>query len=541
MSRRLSQEEFIRRVMEQNEYVRNGEIEILGEYVNQRTPIKCKCYTHNKEWNAYADHLYIGGGCRLCGRDSANKLRVIPYDEFIKKVLINNNLVKNGQIEIRGEYRGMHTRIECKCYLHDIVWHPTAYDLAHGCGCPECAKHRIQNAQKCDHDQFVEKLENLNNGFTIIGTYVNSQTPVRFRCSKGHIWSAKPNSILNGSGCPVCAGRQVLVGYNDLFTTHPDIARLLKNPEDGYTHTYGSHEKVDFICPDCGNIVCKSIKDVCKLGYIVCKKCSDNISWPNKFARAILDRCNVYNIEYEWNPDWLKPYWFDNKFITDDGQIIVLELDGMLGHGKNVFGKKEKDTNGLERDKEKDKRAAEHHVQVIRIDCCYNSESRFEYVKQHILDSELGNILDLSGIDWISCNAEALSSLVVKSANLYNNGYAIFEIADSLGYCRATIKNWLKQATEIGLCQYDVAEARRRGRKVLYTSINQYTLDGTYVAIYNSMADASKTTDILYNDIWCCCKHIKYHQSAGGYLWFYSDDLNQPDKTKIISNNIKLM
>lgn len=33
-----------------------------------------------------------------------------------------------------------------------------------------------------------------------------------------------------GKRCPVCAGKKVLVGYNDLWTTHPEIAKLLKDP-----------------------------------------------------------------------------------------------------------------------------------------------------------------------------------------------------------------------------------------------------------------------------------------------------------------------
>lgn len=33
-----------------------------------------------------------------------------------------------------------------------------------------------------------------------------------------------------GKRCPVCAGKKVLIGYNDLWTTHPEVAKLLKDP-----------------------------------------------------------------------------------------------------------------------------------------------------------------------------------------------------------------------------------------------------------------------------------------------------------------------
>ena len=41
----------------------------------------------------------------------------------------------------------------------------------------------------------------------------------------GHEWRAKIYSRHNGRQCPVCAGRQVLAGYNDLETVSKELAR----------------------------------------------------------------------------------------------------------------------------------------------------------------------------------------------------------------------------------------------------------------------------------------------------------------------------
>lgn len=38
------------------------------------------------------------------------------------------------------------------------------------------------------------------------------------------------SDLKRGSRCPVCAGKKVLIGYNDLWTTHPEIAKSLKYP-----------------------------------------------------------------------------------------------------------------------------------------------------------------------------------------------------------------------------------------------------------------------------------------------------------------------
>lgn len=44
-------------------------------------------------------------------------------------------------------------------------------------------------------------------------------------CSKGHSYESSINSRnIQKTGCPYCAGQKILAGYNDLATTHPEIA-----------------------------------------------------------------------------------------------------------------------------------------------------------------------------------------------------------------------------------------------------------------------------------------------------------------------------
>lgn len=68
-----------------------------------------------------------------------------------------------------------------------------------------------------------------------------------WKCEKGHEWETSPNSLKRNIVCPVCNGRQILAGFNDLATTHPDIAaqwnatRNILLPSEV---TYGSKLKV---------------------------------------------------------------------------------------------------------------------------------------------------------------------------------------------------------------------------------------------------------------------------------------------------------
>ena len=52
---------------------------------------------------------------------------------------------------------------------------------------------------------------------------------VWWKCSLGHEWEASPNSRKYGVGCPYCANRKILRGFNDLATIHPALAAEWNN------------------------------------------------------------------------------------------------------------------------------------------------------------------------------------------------------------------------------------------------------------------------------------------------------------------------
>jgi hypothetical protein len=47
---------------------------------------------------------------------------------------------------------------------------------------------------------------------------------LRWKCDNGHAWITTPNKRSNGRGCPICSNKKTLAGYNDLATTHPELA-----------------------------------------------------------------------------------------------------------------------------------------------------------------------------------------------------------------------------------------------------------------------------------------------------------------------------
>ena len=55
------------------------------------------------------------------------------------------------------------------------------------------------------HDDYVAEVVAINSGIEVVGKYVGNKVAISHRCAKGHEWQAKPNSILSGKGCLICA------------------------------------------------------------------------------------------------------------------------------------------------------------------------------------------------------------------------------------------------------------------------------------------------------------------------------------------------
>ena len=188
MGKRLTHEEFMKKFYAKNKSAEN--IEILGEYVNSRTKIKCKCKIDGYEWEATPNSLLSGRGCPKC----SGKVR--KNTEYF----INEMKEINDNIEILGEYVNSRTKIKCKCKLDGYEWKARPNSLLMGTGCPKC----YGNANKTT-EEFKQEIKEINDNIEILGKYTNDRTKIKVRCKlDGYEWEATPNNLLSGQGCPKC-------------------------------------------------------------------------------------------------------------------------------------------------------------------------------------------------------------------------------------------------------------------------------------------------------------------------------------------------
>ena len=190
MPKRLTHEEFLERFYVKNKNAEN--IEILGEYVNNKTKIKCKCKTDGYEWEVKPNDLLNGISCPKCAGNIKK-----TTEEFVNELKeINDN------IEILGEYVNAHTKIKCKCKIDGYEWETTPHSLLKGQGCPKCAG----NANKTT-EEFKQEMKEINDNIEILGEYKGSKIKIKCKCKiDGYIWETTPNNLLKGYGCPKCSG-----------------------------------------------------------------------------------------------------------------------------------------------------------------------------------------------------------------------------------------------------------------------------------------------------------------------------------------------
>ena len=158
--------------------------------------------------------------------------------------------------------------------------------------------------------------KNSNDGLFPDQISFGSTKKVWWKCSLDHSWQASPNNRSKGQGCPVCAGRKIQVGYNDLKTQLPELAKEWDNtknnglsPEDVTAH---SHKLVWWKCSVCGHEWKTSISNraagkgcpVCALEKQAKTKIENIIRFKGSFAEKYPELLS----EWDYEKNTVSPY-----------------------------------------------------------------------------------------------------------------------------------------------------------------------------------------------------------------------------------------
>lgn len=389
---------------------------------------------------------------------------------------------------------------QCKCGEH---FHRNFHNVRNQKSyyCINCSKQRFSDNCKLSHDDYVNRLKE-NNIVSIrpIDKYINSKTNIQHECLFcGNKWSARPNNILNGGyGCPKCAlNGRTIVGVNDMWTTAPELAKCLENPEDGYKYSKSSKQRVNFICPNCGSLLKdKVIHHTYYNGGLKCHYCSDGLSIPNKFMSQILQFCDVdYKPEYIF--DWAKDKRYDFYLPTYNA---ILEIMGGQHYQENNFSSKQ----GRTLQEEQNNDILKYNLAKVNGITHYYSidfrYSNYNYMKDKLINSKLFSLLniEINKIDFKKCYKSSLKSRVFEAIDYWNNGLKVNEIYPIMKVSNVTVINYLNQGNKLGLCDYEGFNNRLKPVRCITTN-----------KIFESLKSAQEYYSVKYTNIRECCNGIR--------------------------------
>ena len=212
---------------------------------------KCKC---GHEWKAALYSRKAGCGCPRCAGNvlipGINDLKTAKPD-----LLSEWDYEKNLQILPEQVAAFSAKKAWWKCPLGHS-WNTSISSRSSGKGCPFCGGRKALpgfNDLASSFPKLVLEWSIEDNApLTPEQITASSHRKVWWKCILGHRWRASPANRTRGTGCPVCAGRQVLVGYNDLASQAPllcaEWAKELNEPLTPQMITVGSNRSVWWHC-----------------------------------------------------------------------------------------------------------------------------------------------------------------------------------------------------------------------------------------------------------------------------------------------------
>ena len=237
---------------------------------------KCK---KGHEWQAPILQRTRGSGCPYCsGRvviEGENDLLTVN-----SKLANEWNYNRNGDLTPQKVKAQSNQKVWWICEKgHE--WEAKIADRTKDCGCPFCSGRKVlagYNDLSTKRPDIAAQWNYNKNGALMPEDFSsNSNKQVWWVCEKGHEWQAQINSRSRGTGCPICAGKKVLAGYNDLATKRPDIAEQWHPTKNGeltaQDFTAGSEKKVWWVCSKCGYEWEAQINNRTSTKYALCPMC----------------------------------------------------------------------------------------------------------------------------------------------------------------------------------------------------------------------------------------------------------------------------
>jgi hypothetical protein len=272
---RLSQETAAARV-------REYDLEPLEPYVKSDIKWKCRCVSCGEVVYPKLKNLQRGdGGCYKCGMKKAGLKNTMSQEEAAL-------IISEAGFEALEPYKNALAKWKMRHNFCGAIVYPNLNSIATpsktSSGCAVCAGHQVQKGYN-DLATTHPALSAQANGWDPSEISQGSNLKRSWKCSLKHEWLAViSDRAIKQSGCPFCAGKRVLFGFNDLQTINPTIGNQAFG-WDPTTVTIGSSKKLKWMCTE-GHIWSTTV--LARTQGYGCPTCAKSGFDPNKDAHIYL-------------------------------------------------------------------------------------------------------------------------------------------------------------------------------------------------------------------------------------------------------------
>lgn len=224
----------------------------LAEEAYGWDPTKLAAGSNKKlDWKCKSGHVWATTPNHRTGRNQN-----CPYCSG-KRVLVGSNDLATTHPELSKQAVGWNPQDYSAGSNKKVLWkcekgHKWTTAILHRTGksptgCPICSNYKLETGYNDLATKFPKIAEQAD-GWDPTKIIAGTNKKFSWKCQYGHKWITTVNSrTSSGTGCPVCANLQIHVGFNDLATTHPELA-VEADGWDPTTVMAGSSKKLSWKC-----------------------------------------------------------------------------------------------------------------------------------------------------------------------------------------------------------------------------------------------------------------------------------------------------
>lgn len=205
-------------------------------------------------------------------------------------------------------------------------------------GCPYCGGRRTINSSEMLHTLYPQYAgrwgdRNKEVDFSVLGT----RDSIWWKClTADHEYQSGISELKRGRGCPYCNNSKVLVGFNDMATTHPDLVHEWSSKNDTAPQDIvaGSNKKVWWVCVEYRHEWNTSPNHRAYGSKTSCPVCSMRSSKPEETINTLLMETGRTVPQAKTTSRWPTGQYMIADALLE--REVCFEYDGRYWHGSKT-------------------------------------------------------------------------------------------------------------------------------------------------------------------------------------------------------------